>query len=130
MASLSVGAVDSASEKDRGPFGANGAETAAACRCGAGPHPEHANRCAAGHTVSGNDLALVTGAHSRRFWAGLHSEQQAVRRALLADQGHTEADAPEALIHAIDGAVQAVLLRDSAFVWIAESGGPTTLRGR
>jgi hypothetical protein len=42
----------------------------------------------------------------------------------------TEAEAPQALLDAIDGLVQAVLLRDSAFARIVESGGPATLQGR
>jgi hypothetical protein len=78
----------------------------------------------------GNRAALVAGQHSAAFWRGVEAVRAEGRRALLAQRGHAEADAPLALVHAVDGAVQAVLLRDSAFLRIVESGGPTTLRGR
>src|SRR5207244_1798872 len=50
------------------PFGRAGSDTASVCRCGAGPHPEREDRCAAGHVVPGNRLAVVTGSRSAAFW--------------------------------------------------------------
>jgi hypothetical protein len=72
----------------------------------------------------------VVGEHSASFWR----EHREVRRervdAMLRDCGHTRESASQALLDAVDGAVQAVLLRDSAFLHVAASGGPATLRGR
>jgi hypothetical protein len=42
----------------------------------------------------------------------------------------TEEDAPTALLEAADGAAQALLIRNSAFLRLVESGGPTTLHDR
>jgi hypothetical protein len=83
-----------------------------------------------GRFRQGNRAALVAGEHSAAFWADVEGVLTDRRRALLADCGHTLEDAPQALRGAVDGAVQAVLLRDAAFMRVAESGGPTTLRGR
>src|SRR5262249_41580468 len=100
------------------------------CKCGAAAHPEHEDRCSRGHPRTGNTLAVVVGQHSAAFWASVEHVQRELRLAMLRDRGVTEAEAPAALVSAIDGAVQAILLRDSAFLHVAASGGPTTLRGR
>lgn len=101
------------------PFGADGREAAREDR-----DPS------TGRFRPGNRAALVVGQHSAAFWADVEAVQRARRRALLSDRGHTEDDAPQALLDAVDGVVQAVLLRDSAFLHLAASGGPATLRGR
>ena len=49
---------------------------------------------------------------------------------MLRDRGFASGDAPEGLKAAVDGAVQAILLRDGAFARVVESGGPISLRGR
>jgi hypothetical protein len=101
--------------EDAGPCGASGAET---------------DRDGKGRFVRGNRAALVHGARSAAFWNAVSSAQAAARAAILSDLGHDLDDAPHALIKAVDGLVQAVLIRDAAFTRIAEMGGPTTLRGR
>jgi hypothetical protein len=54
-----------------------------------------------------------------------------MRQAIIADNGYTnESDAPRALSTAADGLAQAVLLRDSAFMRVLESGGPLSSAGR
>jgi hypothetical protein len=49
---------------------------------------------------------------------------------MLRRRGYTEDDAPQELLDAVNGEIQAVLQRDSAFLHVAQSGGPATLRGR
>ena len=112
------------------PFGAVGSETATACRCGAGPHPEIGGRCAAGHMDQGNGLALVVGQHSAAFWREHIVARRELREAVIADAGHTEADAPRALAIAAESIAQATLVRDSAYLRLAEAGGPLTSSGR
>jgi hypothetical protein len=79
-----------------------------------------------GRFTKGNRGALVTGARSIAFW----NAQEAVRRdiveAVISDAGHTSDNAPRALQLAADGIAQAVLVRDSAFARMVESGGPLT----
>jgi hypothetical protein len=112
------------------PFGSVGEGTASSCRCGAGPHPELDGRCAAGHVVRGNGLALLTGESSSQFWAE-HAEAHRERAdAVIADAGHTRTDAPRALTIAADSIAQATLIRDSAYLRLAESGGPLASSGR
>lgn len=97
------------------PFRADGAET---------------DRAADGRFQRGNRAALIVGARSAAFWASQHDARQAFIAGILSDHGCAPDDAPAALMAAADGLAQAVLLRDSAFHRIAESGGPTSLRGR
>lgn len=105
----------SAPVEAEGPFGSNGAE---------------ADRDSHGRFTTGNRAAVVHGARSARFWNSASGALAALRRQVLSDLGHDANDAPAALSAAVDGLAQAVMLRDSAFARIAESGGPTTLRGR
>jgi hypothetical protein len=96
--------------------------------CGAnGPE---AGRDRLGRFTAGNTAAVTHGARSSAFWKAVQGAQAAARAAILSDLGHDLDDAPHALIRAVDGLVQAVLIRDAAFTRIAELGGPTTLRGR
>ena len=112
------------------PFGAVGPTTAAACRCGAPPHAEHAGRCAAGHVAGGNSFALVAGQHSSRFWAEHQAQRRGIVAAVVADAGHSPDDAPCAFLLAADGLAQAALLRDAAFLRVVQSAGPLTSAGR
>lgn len=112
------------------PFGAVGAEAGTVCRCGAGPHHEHAERCAAGHVQAGNGLALVVGAHSAAFWSAEAGARRETRLAVIADAGHTESDAPKALAISAETIAQATLIRDSAYLRMAEAGGPLASSGR
>ena len=100
------------------------------CRCGAGPHPEHSDRCAAGHALPGNGLAVVAGHRSVAFWTAHEEARQEQQRVIVEDAGHTLDDAPHALLVAADGLAQSVLVRDSAFARIVEAGGPLTSSGR
>jgi hypothetical protein len=97
------------------PCGTNGAE---------------AGRDRLGRFTRGNTAAMTHGARSTAFWNAVAAAQDAARAAILSDLGHDLDDAPHALLRAVDGLIQAVLIRDAAFTRIAELGGPTTLRGR
>lgn len=115
------------------PSGSDGPATdtdSLGCRCGAGPHAELPNRCAAGHATKGNGLALVAGHRSAAFWAAEAEERRELQRVLVEDAGHSLDTAPRALLVAADGLAQAVLVRDSAFARVVESGGPLTSAGR
>ena len=114
----------------RGPFGADGAATAAWCRCGAGPHAELAGRCARGHVLLANGLAVVTGATSAAFWREHDRARRELRDAIIADAGHTSAYAPRALSLAAESIAQSVLVRDSAYLRMVEAGGPLSSSGR
>ena len=100
------------------------------CRCGAGPSTKHPDRCAAGHVLRGNDLALVVGHRSIAFWAEHAEAQREIQDSIIADAGHEPGDAPRALMLAADGAAQAALIRDSAFTRMVEAGGPMTVKGK
>jgi hypothetical protein len=113
-----------------GPFGAVGVPTAASCRCGAAAHPELEGRCAAGHVTSGNGLAVVVGVNSGAFWQAHHQARQDLRSAILSDAGYTTDDAPRALAIAAESIAQATLIRDSAYLRLAEAGGPLAASGR
>jgi len=97
------------------PCGANGVES---------------GRDRLGRFTRGNTAAVTHGARSAAFWNAVQGAQAAMRAAIVSDLGHDLNDAPHALLRAVDGLIQAVLIRDSAFTRIAELGGPTTLRGR
>ena len=115
------------------PSGENGTDAApvtGGCKCGAGPHPEHPDRCAAGHVLTGNGLAVVAGHRSVAFWNEHERDRRALQRAVVEDAGQTLATAPQALLLAADGLAQAVLVRDSAFARVCEAGGPLTSAGR
>ncbi len=95
-----------------------------------GESGREADRDRTGRFVRGNRAALVHGAGSEQFWSAVQDDLTERRRQLLADCGCTEADAPKALGHLVDGALQAIAVRDGAFTRIAALGGPLTLRGR
>ena len=96
------------------------------CVCGAAPHPDDPNRCEKGHMSRGNQAALVVGHRSVRFWQEHAAAQREIRDSIILDAGHEPTDAPRALVLAADGAAQASLIRDAAFVRIVEAGGPLT----
>lgn len=82
-----------------GPCGANGPESARGDR-----------DAVTGRFTPGNRAALVVGEHSTSFWREHEQEYRERREAMLRDCGHTEADAPRALLDVVDGAVQGVLI--------------------
>ncbi len=100
------------------------------CRCGVGPHPEFGERCAAGHVLKGNALALVVGARSAAFWAEHNRDRRELVAAVVEDAGATLGTASRALLLAADSLAQATLIRDSAYLRMVESGGPLTSSGR
>lgn len=101
------------------------------CRaCGAGPHPTLPGRCASGHLVRGNGVALVAGQTSLSFWQAHEDARQGIRAAIIADAGHTSENAPEALRLAADSVAMAALVQQSAFARVVEAGGPMTAHGR
>ncbi|HEX2253147.1 MAG TPA: hypothetical protein VHQ65_07765 [Thermoanaerobaculia bacterium] len=115
------------------PFGHNGPDSApetVRCRCGAVRHAENPDRCASGHALPGNGLAVVAGHRSVEFWQAHEAERRELQRLVVEDAGHTLHDAPRALLVAADGLAQAVLIRDSAFARVVDSGGPLTSSGR
>lgn len=68
---------------------------AIACRCGAGPHPTHAHRCAKGHGLPRNALTLKHGAYASRELVALgHAVELAAADTFLvgtiADRGGSE----------------------------------------
>jgi hypothetical protein len=83
-----------------------------------------------GRFVPGNRSALITGARSRAFWEIHESTRREIVEAVISDAGHDLDDAPKALQIAAVGVAQAVLVRDSAFLRVVESGGPMTTSGR
>ena len=111
------------------PSGGDGGETAV-CRCGAGPHAELEDRCAAGHVLRENRLAVVTGHLSARFWRDHVQARREIVESLIVDAGHDPDNAPRALLVAVDGLAQSMLIRDSAFERVVEAGGPLTSSGR
>ena len=102
----------------------------AVCRCGLGPSSKHPDRCAAGHVLRGNEVALVVGHRSPAFWREHAEARRELREAVVADAGHVTDDAPRALLLAADSIAQATLIRDSAFLRLVEAGGPLTSHGR
>jgi hypothetical protein len=88
------------------------------------------DRGAGGRFIAGNRAALVTGERSTQFWRAAEAARRESRDAIIRDAGHTSQDAPEALRVTAEGLAQAVLLRDSAFARVIESGGPLTSSGR
>lgn len=115
------------------PFGDHGVSPAleARCSCGRSRHATDPTRCAGGHPWRGlPGPALIVGATSAHFWAAAEALVAERRRAYLHQCGYREADAPRDLADISTGLAQAVLMRDSAFARIADSGGPTTIQGR
>jgi hypothetical protein len=78
----------------------------------------------------GNRTAVVVGQFSERFWAAEADARQAIRAAVVSAKGHTECDAPPMLACTAESVAQSVLIRDSAYQRIAESGGPLASSGR
>ena len=78
----------------------------------------------------GNTNAVVVGHKTADFWREHDATRQETRQAVIADAGHSEADAPHALALAADGIAQASILRDAAYLRLVEMGGPLTSHGR
>ena len=100
------------------------------CVCGAAPHPDDPNRCQKGHLIRGNQAALVVGHRSAIFWQQHAEAQREIRDSIITDAGHEPGDAPRALELAADGAAQAALIRDAAFIRMVEQGGPLTSKSK
>lgn len=112
------------------PSSANGTgHRPAACKCGR-PIRTDTGRCTRGHVQRGNGLAVVSGSRSLAFWRDVAEAQAALVAAVVSDAGHTPDTAPRALLEAVSGLSQAVLVRDSAFARMAEEGGGLTSTGR
>lgn len=116
------------------PFGNVGpsVEPDAVCSCGATSRStRHPDRCAKGHPLVGQPgPALVVGDRSRVFWKLHNQARRELRDEIIADAGHSAAAAPRALILAAESIAQAVLIRDSAYLRMAEAGGPLASSGR
>lgn len=105
---------------------------------GAGPCPsggEHERDERGGCTkchrfLAKNTKALVVGDRSAAFWRAAAAERTAIVASVVADAGHTVEDAPRALLVAADALAQAILIQQSAFVRLVESGGPLTSANR
>jgi hypothetical protein len=87
-------------------------------------------RDAKGRWKPGNQARLLVGERSIAFW----TSQEAVRRemvdAVLRDLGTTREDASVAVLACADSLAQACLVRDSAFLRLAENGGPLSASDR
>lgn len=121
------------------PSGSNGhsAATVAAptsprpCRCGASAHPEHADRCAAGHVIPGNLTATKSGAKSLAFWSAAAPAVHQLAAEVLADQGHADVgSAPAVMRKAALALARAEVLAESCWWRVAESGGPLASSGK
>ncbi len=113
-----------------GPSGGAGSG-AAVCRCGAGPHPEHDDRCAGGHVIAGNTLALIHGARSAAFWQEHAALVRGRYEAILADQGQSDPEeAPMAMRIAVAALARASVLEEGIAQRVCELGGPLTDDGR
>lgn len=95
-----------------------------------GPHPRLPGRNARGRFQKDNDDALVHGANSQRRSLLLEPIRHDIRVAILSDIAHTDADVPRALSIIIDQLVEARLIAQSYFEFLASSGGPITTKGR
>lgn len=114
------------------PTGRDGGE-APACRCGAGPHPEHADRCAGGHPLVGyaHRLSTKSGARSLRYWEGAADAVTAYAAEVLSDLGHPiPEDAPAVARRAAVALARAAVLAESCWWRVAESGGPLAASGK
>jgi hypothetical protein len=83
-----------------------------------------------GRFLPGNTAAVVTGARSRAFWDGVAPLQRQLEDALLTEKGYSREDVPRALLAAVEGCVQAMLMRDSSFETVKREGGPLTVSDR
>src|SRR5215210_7356601 len=87
-------------------------------------------RDARGRFGQGNLAAVLTGERSAAFWRAQEGACREIVEAVVTDNGFTVADAPRTLVMAAEGLAQSVLIRDSAFRRMVESGGPLTVKGR
>src|SRR2546423_27493 len=111
---------DGAAEAKGSPFGADAIEPAGrVCKCGAGPHRTDPQRCANGHTWLRNTLTVLAGEGSVAFWTAHETARRELREGIIADAGHTPADAPRTLGVAAETIAQATLIRDSAYLRMA-----------
>jgi hypothetical protein len=72
----------------------------------------------------------VTGANSLAFWRAQAEARQAIEDGVFADAGFSRTDAPEVLRHVASSVAQAVVVQQSAFARLVESGGPMTAAGK
>jgi hypothetical protein len=101
------------------------------CKCGSPAHASDPARCAKGHNRVGvAGPALFTGEQSATFWQAAEHVRRETVAAVLADRGHTEEDAPRALVIAASGLAQAALMRDANFERVVAAGGPLTATER
>lgn len=95
-----------------------------------GPHPKDANRNTRGRWTPDNAGHLETGVHSRRRSLLLSPIRLEMRAAILSDTGHTDNDVPRAFSIIVDQLIEARLIAQSYFEFLAASGGPITTKGR
>ena len=117
-----------AAARDTAPSGEVG--PASVCRCGAARHPDRADRCAAGHLITGNTASVVVGHRGADFWHQHDQLRREIRDSIITDAGHSQDDAPRGLALAADGIAQASILRDAAYSRLMTVGGPLTSHGR
>lgn len=116
------------------PSRSNGTGTAsvsdAVCSCGAGPHEELEDRCAGGHLIRGNMAAATAGHRSVRFWEAHEEDHRERVRAVLVARGEDPQDPDPGMLAAAQGFAQAVIVRDSAYLRMAQEGGPLSSSGK
>ena len=116
------------------PSGEVGAETESVterCKCGAGPHPEHDDRCAKGHTRPGfAGPAVVVGDRSAHAQAAHRLVVDARIRELIEAKHYTLDDVPPDLRIITTHLAWAERWRAEADERIERSGGPLTSAGR
>src|SRR5262245_45912951 len=82
-----------------------------------------AGRDRRGRFTTGNTAALVSGARSQAFWAGVEGQRRALVARTLEAKGTTPADASPPLLAAADGLAKALLLRESEWERVKQTGG-------
>jgi hypothetical protein len=78
----------------------------------------------------GNTAALKHGLKTAAFWSQVEQSMHEAIALRLVDLGFTPETAPAALLAAVRGEQQAIIIRDSAFARLVETSGPLTSKDR
>lgn len=112
------------------PFGADGPATDGRPASGMSVARRATDRGPDGKFVLRNTAAVNVGNRRARFIVEHEAAIRETRDAIVSDAGETWGTAPKALQLASESAAQAVIIQQSAFARMVESGGPLTSAGR
>lgn len=105
------------------PFGGNG-DAPAVCSCGAPQHAKLPDRCAGGHVIRGNALALIHGERSLQTREQDLELAEQVAASILADRGYDDPeDAPTALVVAASTLARAAVAEARTFERVGDLAG-------